>query len=239
MIGELNIFDSPDELSKAAADCWQQLSAEAIQARGRFTVALSGGTTPKRLFTLLAQEPYRSSVDWKNCVIFFGDERWVAHDHAESNFRMAKESLFDHITCPTKNIFPIPTDGVNAAQDAARYQQQLQQQFNTNIIFDLVFLGLGADGHTASLFPGTSALQETSTPTCAVYVEKMQSWRITLTYPVINQARQIIFLVEGEGKAEILHRIIDLGVDVPATHVSGNQNWFIDRHAASQLSDAR
>ena len=235
---EIKINPTPEALATAAADFFRSSAQQAIAERGRFVVALSGGSTPKRLFGILSSEPYISEIDWSNCYFFFGDERYVAHDHVDSNYRMSKENLFDHIPCPAKNIFAITTNSEDADIDAKRYEQSVFEQLGKTHSFDLIYLGLGPDGHTASLFPNTSALQERTRIVVAVYVEKFESWRITFTYPLINSARHVMFLAEGDSKAEILHEILeDKNTTYPAQEIRATTalHWYLDQRAASKL----
>lgn len=232
---KIEIYDTPDLLAEAAASLWIKLSRQAIARKGCFFVSLSGGSTPRRLFTLLAQEPFRSEINWQQCYIFFGDERCVPHDHAESNYRMARETLLDKVDAP--HVFPIPTNDVNEA-NIRQYASTLIGEMGQPPVFDLVFLGLGADGHTASLFPGTGAINITDREVLAVYVEKMNSWRISLSLPVINHARNVAFLVEGEGKADIVKEIIQDKPGVyPAEKIQpdGELLWCLDKAAAEKL----
>lgn len=235
---EIKTFATPDALAAAAADFFLSMSQEAIKEKGCFFVALSGGSTPKRLFKILSSEPYKSTIDWNNCFIFFGDERYVPHEHPDSNYRMAKETLLDHVSCPATNIFATNTDGVDANEDAAQYEKTILAKLGTPPAFDLIYLGLGPDGHTASLFPDTTALQEDKKQVAAVYVDKLSSWRITFTYPLLNAARHVMFLVEGEAKAQVLNEIlIDENRKHPAQRVTAGQvlHWYLDQQAASKL----
>ena len=201
----IQVFDSAEDVATAAAEAFVQAATGAIASGGRFSVALSGGTTPKRVYQLLATESYRDRLDWTRVHIFFGDERCVPVDHPDSNYRMAREALISAVPIPGENVFPIQGDG-DPGSNAQKYEQQLKQFFvNTHWpIFDLVLLGLGEDAHTASLFPGTKALHEDNAWVVANWVEKLQTWRITLTAPVINHAAQILFLVTGSSKAKPL-----------------------------------
>lgn len=235
---EIKTYSTPDALATAAADFFLSVSQQAIKEKGRFFVALSGGSTPRRLFKILSSEPYKSSIDWNNCFIFFGDERYVPHDHPDSNYRTAKETLLDHVSCPSANIFAANTDGVNANEDAAQYEKTIYTQLGTPPEFDLIYLGLGPDGHTASLFPDTTALQENNKQVAAVYVDKLASWRITFTYPLLSAARHVMFLVEGEAKAQVLKEIlVDEDMKHPAQGVKARQilHWYLDQQAASKL----
>lgn len=230
-------------LAQAAAETFCQQAQANIARWGRFTVALSGGSTPKAMFGLLADEPYRSAIDWANVYIFWGDERCVPPDHEESNYRMTNETLLSKVPLPPENIFRLYGEDA-PARAAQRYGAQLQQFFQTDSLpqFDLVFLGMGADGHTASLFPGTTALQaDAEVAVVENYVEKLKTYRLTLTAATINQAHTIIFLVGGADKAVTLRAVLQ-GEFQPELYpsqlirpVHGTLTWIVDEAAASQL----
>jgi 6-phosphogluconolactonase len=199
-----------------------------------FSLCLSGGSTPKALYRRLAQAPYRDAFPWDRTHLFWGDERFVPHDDALSNFRMVKEALLDHAPIPKDNIHPVPTNGA-PADAAARYQATLQTFYGGDVLdpekplFDVNLLGLGADGHTASLFPGTDVLKERTAWTAAVVGVKDEA-RITLTYPALESARHAVFLVEGEGKADILARLVSGDRSLPSArvHPSGDLRVYCD-----------
>lgn len=231
-----NVYDTPDDLAAAAAQLWCDVARQAIGQHGRFVIALSGGTTPARLFRLMAQKEWASQIDWQNTYIFFGDERHVPHTHQDSNFLMARQTLLDEVTAP--HIFPIPTSG-NAQDDALLYQRTLYDVAGNPVTFDLIFLGLGGDGHTASLFPGTGAANVTNTDVTAVYLEDKDSWRISLTLPAINRAANVAFLVEGRNKAGIVQQILhEPHPEYPAQRVApkGQLFWLLDKAAAGGAS---
>ncbi len=260
---EIVTLPDPHALAAEAARRFVALAAEAIAQRGRFTVALAGGSTPAELYRLLAQTPWREQVDWPRTLIFFGDERCAPPDHAWSNYRMAAATLLDHVPLPPGNICRMA--GERPPADAARdYAAALRRAFglagSARPRFDLVLLGLGDDGHTASLFPGTAALAERRRLVVANdppgYVQPAVS-RITLTFPALNAARAVMFLVAGAGKAEKVQAILgaaesghperntgrfDAGVeskDLPAGQVRPRQGrliWLLDRAAASELT---
>lgn len=236
------VFNNPEEVATAAADRFVQAATEAITSRGRFDVALSGGTTPKRVYQLLASNAYRDRIDWTRVHIFFGDERCVPLDDRESNYRMAREALLSHVPIPSENVSPMQGEG-DPNLNAQKYEQELRRSFN-NVewpTFDLVLLGLGEDAHTASLFPGTNALHEDKSWVVANWVEKLNTWRITLTAPAINHAARILFLVTGRGKAKPLSTVISGPVDTeefPAQLIkptNGSLEWLIDQAAAELL----
>jgi 6-phosphogluconolactonase len=239
----VRIFDDAEAVAKAAATRFVELARRATDERGRFSVALSGGSTPKRAFELLASDDYRQQLDWSKVHIFFGDERTVPPDAAESNYRMAGEALLSRVNIPAKNIHRINGVG-DAVANARLYEDELRTFFNDAAWprLDLVLLGMGDDGHTASLFPGTEALAEQEAWVAANWVEKLNTYRITLTTPAINHAAHIIFLVTGRNKAERLVEV--LGVEhapsrLPSQLIEptdGSLEWFIDRAASLHLS---
>src|SRR6478672_9426356 len=193
---DIRIFDDPQRLFQGAAEEFASQATAAVRSRGRFTVALSGGSTPRSLYSLLAT---KASLPWDKIYFFFGDERHVPPDNPESNYRMAKESLLSKVPIPAENIFRVPAENADANQAAEAYEQTLRRFFNTAPgsfpRFDLVLLGMGPDGHTASLFPGTAALQENTRWFVSNWVEKFKTDRLTLTLPVLNSAAVVTFLV--------------------------------------------
>ncbi|HEX2907968.1 MAG TPA: 6-phosphogluconolactonase [Phototrophicaceae bacterium] len=230
-----------EHLAQAAADLVVETAQAAIAHSGRFTLALAGGSTPRRLYERLAAEPYVSKIIWPHVHLFWGDERCVPPDHPDSNYRMARESLLEHILIPGENIHRIQGE-LAPPEAAALYEQHLRTFFGNEPRFDLILLGMGADGHTASLFPHTPALQERERWVVPNYALSQQSWRITLTIPVINAAAHIIFLVAGAKKAETLHRVLTgpyLPDELPAQQVQpaqGDVLWLIDKAAARRLN---
>jgi 6-phosphogluconolactonase len=239
---EMNIFQTPQALARAAAHHFVQQCERAVAQSNGFAVALSGGTTPKLLYELLADphEPYRDRIAWKKCFFFFTDERHVPPDHPESNYRMAWEALFSRV--PKTQI--IRMSGEKPAEEAAQeYEDGLWEMYGPEMPdLDLVLLGLGEDGHTASLFPGSRALQETERLVVAPWVEKLNAYRITMTLPVLNNGHSVVFLVTGASKAEIVGEIInaDKKTDFyPAQAVcptNGEVSWFVDEAAARLCS---
>lgn len=240
----LEIYDNPQELAWAAASRFASLAEQSIAERGTFTVALSGGSTPKAMFSLLAQSPFAASLPWAEIQFFWGDERCVPPDHPDSNFRMTMETLLSKVAASPEKIFRIPAEDDDHHRAAERYATTLQQTFNSETPqFDLVFLGMGADGHTASLFPGTKALRATNQTVVANFVEKLNSWRITLTATTITNARNVSFLVAGEDKAATLRDVLE-GKYQPEIYpsqlirpVNGSLLWMLDEAAAGLLSD--
>jgi 6-phosphogluconolactonase len=243
---DLRRHTTPQDLFQAAAEEVIRVATDAIAQRGRFTIALSGGSTPKNLYTLIAANA-GASVPWEKVFFFWSDERHVPLDDPDSNYRMAKESLLSKIPVPPSNIFPLPAGNEDAEAAAKEYEQTLKKFFasgNELPRFDLILLGMGPDGHTASLFPETPALQEKSRLVVANQVDKLKTDRITFTLPLLNAARCVLFLVSGADKAAALHEVLE--GDAPAEKYpsklvrpsNGKLIWFVDRAAASQLSPA-
>jgi 6-phosphogluconolactonase len=228
----VRVHPSPEDLARAAA-AW--LAERARAAGQRFAVCLAGGSTPRRVYELVASAE-RSRFPWERVHWFFGDERFVPHDHSDSNYRMARAALFDAAPVPAANVHPIPTAGQPAAA-AQSYERELRDFYGAAILdlqrplFDVVLLGLGEDGHTASLFPGTAALQERERWVVDVLNPKSEP-RITLTYPALESTRALAFLVAGPHKRDILARV-RAGEDFPAARLRGPApDWFIDQAAA-------
>ena len=234
----VNVYDSPEELAQAAAREFAARAAESIGERGRFAVVLAGGSTPRATYEILARD-YTDTIDWKDVHVFFGDERSVPPDHTDSNYRMARGSLLDHVPIGSVHRMQgeLPPD-----EAAEAYERELRDFFGPDDIprFDLILLGTGPDGHTASLFPETSALEVHDRLVVANPVLKLETTRITLTVPVINAARAVSFLVAGEGKAGPVAEILDGDPDpreYPASLIQpeNGPTWMLDRAAASAL----
>jgi 6-phosphogluconolactonase len=237
-------FADSAQLTTAAAEHFTQLARQAVEAQGRFSVALAGGSTPRALYELLASDVFAAQIDWQRVHIFWGDERCVRPDHQDSNYRMAHEALLSRVAIPAENIYRMRGD-LDPAAAADEYEQALSRFFGSDEgqpRFDLVLLGLGDDAHTASLFPHTAALAEVSRSTVANYVEKFDTWRITLTAPAINRAAHVAFLVTGEGKAQALRSVLQgprQPESLPAQLIApgdGMLSWFVDEAAARLLS---
>jgi 6-phosphogluconolactonase len=236
------VFDDAEHVAQGAARRFVELAGQSIAERAGFSVALSGGSTPKRIYELLASDEYRDQVDWQNVHIFFGDERTVPPDHHESNFRMANEAMLSHLPVQETNVHRLNGVG-DAAANASDYESEMREYFGDADWprLDLVMLGMGDDGHTASLFPETTALDEQTAWVVANWVEKFNTWRITLTAPAINAARNVIFLITGAGKAERLHEVIKGERDtarLPSQLIApreGRLEWFVDRAASAKL----
>ena len=235
MSGRFEIFPNPAALARHVAE-W--MTSTALAAKGSFRVSLSGGSTPKTLYGLLASDEFRSRFPWQLVSWYWGDERFVPYDHPESNYRMTREAMLAKAPVPPENIHPVPVDG--SPQDAARrYEQALQQAYGATVLdparplFDVTLLGLGPDGHTASLLPGDPVLEERERWVAAVSHGRPEI-RITMTYPVIESSRCVAFLVTGREKAPILQAIRAGGSRVPAARVRpvGELIWFADRAAA-------
>jgi len=245
---EIRILTTPQELSEAAAGEVVEAANAAVAQRGRFTVALSGGSTPRNLHTLLATNA-RTSLPWDRMFFFWGDERHVPPTDPESNYRMAEETLLSKIPVAAANVFRIAGENPNAAAAAEAYEQTVRKFFALQPgefpRLDLILLGMGPDGHTASLFPGSTALQEKSRLVVANWVEKFRTSRITLTLPVLNAARCVVFLVSGTEKAAAVQAVLEgdaPGEQYPAKLVQpsdGKLIWLVDRAAASGLKLAR
>lgn len=242
---EIRVSTTPQELFATAAEEIVRLATEAVSTRGRFSIALSGGSTPKNLFNLLATNA-RTILPWDKMFFFWGDERHVAPTDPDSNYRMASEAMLSKVPVPPANIFRFAAENPDAAAVADAYEKTLRKFFQLGPEalphFDLILLGLGPDGHTASLFPGSNALQEKRRLVVANWVEKMQTHRFTLTLPALNAAYCVAFLVSGTDKATVLRSVLEenvSGEQYPAKLVQpkdGKLIWFLDRAAASALS---
>lgn len=242
---EIRVPTTPQELFEAAAEVVVHTAKNAVEQRGRFTIALSGGSTPKSLFNLLATNA-RTVLPWDRMFFFWGDERHVPPTDPESNYRMAEEAMLSKIPVAAGNVFRIPAENPDAAAAADAYEQTLRKFFQLGPgeipIFDLILLGMGPDGHTASLFPGSAGLQEKSRLVIANWVDKLKTSRLTLTLPVLNAARCVAFLVSGTDKAAVLKTVLE--EDAPAEQYpsklirpnNGKLIWLVDRAAASDLS---
>lgn len=241
---EAHVFQDPEELAAEAADLFLWLAEQAISARGRFSVALSGGTTPKAVYSTLASA--RTRLDWANVFFFFGDERCVPPSHEESNFLTAQTSLFRPLNIPDTRIFRMK--GEEEPEIAGRdYEAVMRRTLGSSTDgwprFDLILLGLGPDGHTASLFPGTAALEERTRWVAPGFAPTGIRQRLTLTLSVINHADVVLFLVAGAGKARIARDVLEPSSSETAPYpaslvqpIAGRLLWFLDRAAASELT---
>jgi 6-phosphogluconolactonase len=240
------VWPTPTEVAAAAADCFASSAVSAVEARGLARIAISGGTTPKAMLALLADrsKPYFGRVPWDKLHLFWVDERTVPPDHKDSNFGMTKAAMLDHVPLPAAQIHRIEGE-LEPEVAASRYEAAIRTDFRLegaeSPTFDLILLGMGDDGHTASLFPHTEAIHELGRIAVANRVEKMDTWRITLTWPVINQGREVVFLIEGAGKRDILREVLLGGYD-PETKpsqlirpASGELTFLLDAAAAAGL----
>ncbi len=241
MNDKIVLLPDADSLAAAAADRLVSLGSSAIVERGRFSVALAGGSTPRRMYALLATERYASSLDWLHVHFFWGDERCVPPDHPGSNYHMAREVLLDHLPVSEANVHRVRGE-LEPTAAAQLYAEDLQAFFGAPWpAFDLVLLGLGNDGHTASLFPGSSVLEERKRAAVAVTAnyQDRPAHRVTLTFPAINAARQVLFLVSGASKAGIVAAVLEGSPGrYPAQGVrpgSGRLGWMLDAPAATHL----
>lgn len=243
--GDLNILPDPAALAEEAARRFVALAQAAIAEHGRFTVALSGGSTPRALYQRLAQSPLKESVDWANVHVFWGDERMVPPDDTESNYRMTRETLLAHVPIPAAHIYPVPTVGGTPEAAASAYAETLTAAFGAELPrFDLILLGIGPDGHTASLFPGqTEVVRPSAALVVAVHnAPKPPPARVSFTYRSINAAANVLFVVAGADKAVALREVLRGPLDVarlPAQGVRPTQGaliWLVDSQVAKELS---
>ena len=238
----MTVVSNTEALNHAAATEFVNCATRAVRERGRFTVALSGGNTPRNIYSLLA-EKYAHALSWGKIFVFFGDERHVPPDDPDSNFRMASESLLSRVPIPAKNVHRIQAE-LDARMAADQYEATLREFFalsNGHLPrFDLVMLGMGDDGHTASLFPGTTALDENSRLVVANHVEKLQTDRITLSFPVLNAAAEVMVVIAGEKKAPVIREILSSSqrslYPIQRVHPKeGRLLWLVEQEAASLL----
>ena len=233
------VYPERDQLERAAAQRWADLANESIRARNSFHVALAGGSTPEPVYRLLQHE----NLAWNKIHLYWGDERDVPPDHPDSNYHMVKQALIDHVPIPAANVHPIhvKADIEATAAEYRRVLENVHRAANGQPRFDLVMLGMGNDGHIASLFPESSALTVTDVPVVSVYVEKLNSWRVTLTYPVLNTSRHLMLLVTGEAKAPVVAKALDPTAEqefpVQRLAPKGQVEWYLDKAAASELPE--
>ncbi len=243
---ELNVVDK-NLFFVEVAERFKSIANKAIDEKGHFTVALSGGSTPKNLYDVLLEDKYQTVIDWEKIYFFFGDERDVSPMSEKSNYRMANEFLLKPLNISDANVFRWQTEITNSNEVAENYERSIKKFFdlhnNEFPKFDLIFLGMGDDGHTASLFPFTKALSEQEMIVVSNYVEKLDTNRLTFTFPTINKAKNIIFLVTGENKGETLKKVLEGEKNCekfPSQCVNptnGNLLWFVDESAAKLLSN--
>jgi 6-phosphogluconolactonase len=240
---EIAVGDDPSGLAEAAAQAVVEAARAAVATRGRFMVALAGGRTPRETYQRLAESPHRDAMPWAGTSVFFGDERCVPADHPDSNYSMAREALLDKVPLPSGQVFPMGGDADDPDRAASDYARTLGQAFGTRRgempRFDLVLLGMGLDGHIASLFPGSPVLKEIFRPVVAVHAAAAAiPQRITLTLPVLNAAAQVIFLVAGAEKAKAVRAVLRDGALLPAALVkpeTGRLRWMLDAGAAALI----
>jgi 6-phosphogluconolactonase len=237
---KLNIFKNIDQLNEQLAQLIIAVANKAIAEKGRFDFVLTGGSSPKKLYELLSTT-YKAKINWEKVFFFFGDERTVLPFEKDYNGLMAKESFFDNLEIEPSQIFYVDTN--LAPKDAASaYKKALDEHFkNEDIFFDLILLGMGDDAHTASIFPHTSLVTDEEPTVASVWVEKLNTYRVSLTAPLINQAKNIVFITFGANKAEALAKVLGSEKD-PSNYpsqliapISGNLEWFVDDAAAGLL----
>jgi 6-phosphogluconolactonase len=248
MDSNVHRFDDLEALARGAAEAVAGAAARAVAEHGRFTIALAGGSTPRRLYALLAdaRAPFRARIPWGRVHVFFGDERHVPPNDPDSNYRLAREALLDHVRAGS--VHRMRGDLPDAAAAAAAYEEELERFFGASVAdgpppaLDLVLLGLGPDGHTASLFPGSGALEERRRWVAAPWIARLRAHRLTLTLPVLDRAREVLFLVAGADKADALAHVLGGGdgeAPLPAARVrpgGGAPRWYVDRDAARAVS---
>lgn len=239
---DLQIFEKVDDLINALANLIVDVAKKSIRQRGEFNFVLSGGGSPRKLYELLASTAFRDKIEWEHTYFFFGDERFVPEGDAERNSLMAKESLFDPLNIKNQNIFEVDTTGT-PEESAQKYSDSIDAHFKSKAVeFDFILLGIGDNSHTASLFPHTSVLMEKEATVKSVFVEELDKYRITMTAPMINNAKNIAFLVFGKDKAEAVHHILEdsegSAEEFPAKLIHSNNNnlvWFLDEEAAALI----
>jgi 6-phosphogluconolactonase len=240
---EIVVLADVNAVAREAANRLVEQARESIAARGRFTLALSGGSTPRALFALLASEAYRQKIDWNKTIVYWSDERCVPPDHVDSNYRLAHETLLSKAPIPAGNVHRLRGE-IKPEQAALEYEQIIRREMPAQVgvpVFDLILLGLGPDGHTASLFPGTAVLHEKAKLIAANFVPKLNAYRLTFTPPLINAASEVMFLIAGADKADALRAVLEGEFKpdaLPAQIVmptSGQLTWLVDRAAGARL----
>ena len=241
--GELRLYGDAEQLAGAGAELFVDKAADALKAHRRFRVALSGGSTPRRVYELLATPAFRSRVGWDQIDIFWGDERYVPADDHDSNYRMTADALLRQVSVPAANVHRVPTEIYPPEAAAATYEREIRQCFGESVAvprFDLIYLGLGTNGHMASLFPHSPTLKETSKLVLADFVAEVNSWRISMSTPLLNRGRTVAFLIEGGQKAQVLYDVLLGPRDperLPAQLIApeGNLLWLVDEAAAARV----
>jgi 6-phosphogluconolactonase len=245
MTKEVRVYQNANQVNRALAERFVSISSKAIAARGRFVVCLAGGNTPRGAYELLTTPEYTALVDWTNAYVFWGDERCVPPESLESNARTVRETLLNHVPVPVNQIHRIRGE-IDAEQSAVEYEKTLRDFFKNRMQsgkprFDLVLLGMGADGHTASIFPGAASLHEEKRWVAPHKIKSLDMWRVTLTPLALNAASNVIFLVMGSDKADTVKRVLEgdyVPDELPAQIVkpeNGSVLWLLDEHAASKL----
>ncbi len=239
---KLQVYPTRQSMIEAVCDQTVEVMERAMLESGWCMWALSGGSTPRAVLERLAEEPYRSRIVWNRLHLFWGDERTVPSDHSDSNYKMAYDALICHVAIPEANIHRIEGER-DPAKAADEYAKEIARLFEDDLPrFDLIWLGMGDDGHTASLFPGTGATGVADRHATTVYVPKLDTWRVSLTLPVLNAAREVHVLVAGADKADMMRRVVDYAdstEDLPITMVrpsDGTMYWFVDEAAAGKLT---
>jgi len=242
---EKSIIIEPNtaQMAKKGAEIFSKAATKSFEKRGRFVAAISGGSTPRDMHRMLGSEPFRSNIPWENTDIFWVDERCVPENDPANNYGAAREDFLERVPIPEAQVHPMPGKG-SPENGALNYQQELQKMFKVRAgefpVFDLVFLGIGTDGHTASLFPGQSALKEKRKWVVAVKGGNPNVSRLTMTYPLLNRAESVVFIASGREKAPILKAVLeDTKSRLPArmiTPLTGGLTWLLDQEAASLLS---
>jgi 6-phosphogluconolactonase len=243
--GEMRVYADFEQLAVAGAELFVAAASESVSARGRFRVALSGGATPRRVYEVLAMDQFRSRVDWERVDVFWGDERYVPADHPDSNYRMAAEALLRKVAIPAANVCRVPTDISPATAVATAYEAAIRKSFGEDDVmprFDLIYLGLGTNGHTASLFPYSQALHERTRLVVADLVAELNAWRITMTAPLLNRGRTVAFVIAGQQKAGVFRELLLGPRDphrLPAQLINpeGHLLWLVDAAAAALIPE--
>ncbi len=240
MDGDIHIHPEIEEVYRDAAERIALLATRSIAERGAFHFALAGGATPASTYKVLGSPPLRDEVDWSRVHVYFGDERCVPPDHRDSNFRMAQKALLSRVPIPESQQHRIHGE-LEPEEAVRRYSETLRRELpleGTIPVFDLVMLGTGPDGHIASLFPATDILKRRK-PVAAVYVPKLEAWRVSLTFPVLNAARHVILLVTGQKKADVIRHVVKHRYSNPLPlemlRPRGQLEWFLDRTAARHI----
>jgi 6-phosphogluconolactonase len=227
-------------VTRRTAELFTEAAERSIASKGRFSAALSGAATPQAFHRLLSEPPFRGRIDWTKTHLFFGDERAVPADDPECNYRMARESLISRVPIPPGNVHRMPADRPDLAAAASEYEAEIRSVIGGTVpVFDLIHLGIGEDGHTASLFPGGPALAESKRLVVESYAESLKSWRMTFTLPLINRADCVLFMADGRRKTDAVRRALtEDGDPVPARFVrpeSGKLIWILDKEASAGL----